>query len=192
MECRVPPGGRGPGTFLDWAAAADHLRKLPGSYGLDLGRVVAVGHSAGAHAALWLAARHRLPAESPIRGGSPLKLKAVVAIDGPGDLARFVGPDAELCGKPVIAPLMGGTLVERPERYAQASPSARLPLGVSQYLVAEGVLRPEEAERYRSAATKAGDRVEVLSPRGADHFNVIAPGQPQWAEVEALILKAFR
>ena len=41
-------GGGWPETFQDIAAAADHLRTLAGSYRLDLNKVIAVGHSAGA------------------------------------------------------------------------------------------------------------------------------------------------
>ena len=51
------PGGGYPGTFLDAAAAADALRDQAGRHRLDLSRLVAVGHSAGGHLALWLAAR---------------------------------------------------------------------------------------------------------------------------------------
>jgi acetyl esterase/lipase len=51
------PGGGWPGTFLDWGSAADHLRILAKSGPLDLTHVVAVGHSAGELAALWVATR---------------------------------------------------------------------------------------------------------------------------------------
>src|SRR5687768_8091238 len=51
------PGGGYPGTFLDAAAAADALRDHAARHNLDLSRVVSVGHSAGGHLALWLAAR---------------------------------------------------------------------------------------------------------------------------------------
>ena len=50
-------GGGWPGTFQDWGAALDHLRVLARTQPLDLKRVIVVGHSAGGHAALWLAAR---------------------------------------------------------------------------------------------------------------------------------------
>jgi acetyl esterase/lipase len=50
-------GGGYPGTFADAAAAADALRGQAERYGLDLRTLVAVGHSAGGHLALWLAAR---------------------------------------------------------------------------------------------------------------------------------------
>ena len=184
-------GGGWPGTFQDWAAAADHLRVLSRRYPLDLSRVITVGHSAGAHAALWLAARATLPASSPIRGGAPLLVRAAVAIDGPGDIAPFIGFDAEVCGKPDIVPLMGATPAEAPERYREASPFARLPLHAPQYLVSSEVLSAEAAETYRKAATKAGDAVTVLAPKNGGHFDIIAPGATPGAEVKAFIEKAI-
>ena len=50
-------GGGYPGTFADAAAAADALRAQAERHRLDLRPLVAVGHSAGGHLALWLAAR---------------------------------------------------------------------------------------------------------------------------------------
>jgi pimeloyl-ACP methyl ester carboxylesterase len=181
-------GGGWPGTFLDWGAAVDHLRQLAKSYPLDLSRVVVIGHSAGGHAALWVAARHRLPVDSEIRGANPLPIHAAVAIDGPGDLKGFVGFDAEICGQSVVVPLMGGTPAEQPERYRQASPQSLLPLGVPQFLVSAVVLTPDKAREYQKIAEAKGDEVKVL-PMETGHFELIAPGQQAWKAVKALILK---
>src|SRR5215468_7306163 len=48
------PGGGFPGTLDDVAAAVDHLAQIAPSHSLDLSRVIAIGHSAGGHLALWL------------------------------------------------------------------------------------------------------------------------------------------
>jgi acetyl esterase/lipase len=185
-------GGGWPGTFRDWGAAVDHLRVLGKSYPLDLSRIVVMGHSAGAHAALWVAARNRLPASSEIRGSDPLRVQAAVAIDGPGDLTGFVGFDAEVCGKPVVVPLMGGTPAEQPERYRQASPQSLLPLGVPQFLIAAAVLTSGKAQEYQKLARAKGDQVEILA-LDMGHFALIAPGQKAWDAVEQLILnQAFK
>src|SRR5687768_17386072 len=69
----VDRGGGYPGTFLDVAAAADALSEQAPAHRLDLSRLVAVGHSAGGHLALWLAGRRRLPAGSPLRTPDPLQ-----------------------------------------------------------------------------------------------------------------------
>lgn len=169
-------GGGWPGTFQDWAAAADHLRTLARHHPLNLDRVSAVGHSAGGHAALWLAARHRLPTDSVIRGTEPLAIQAAINIDGPADIAGFVGVDAEICGKPVIAPLMGGTPERVPTHYTHGNPIALQPAGVSQYLVQVGVLSADDAEAFRERASTDAAIVEILVPDSANHFDVIAPG----------------
>jgi len=184
------PGGGWPGSFQDWGAATDHLRTLAARYPLDLTRTIVVGHSAGAHAALWVASRGRLPRTSAIRGADPLPVHSAVAIDGPGDLAPFVGVDAAVCGKPVIVPLMGGTPAAVPDRYREGAPARQLPLGLPQTLVASVVLTPPLAQAYRRAAVAGGDRVTVVTTPGSDHFNVIAPGTPQWRDVEAAIVAA--
>jgi pimeloyl-ACP methyl ester carboxylesterase len=111
-------------TFLDWGAGLDHLRVLAKTEPLDLTRVVSVGHSAGALAALWVAARDKLPASGEIRGTDPLRVSAAVAIDGPGDLAAMIGPDAKTCDRPVIAPLMDGSLPSIPNATGKRRPSS--------------------------------------------------------------------
>jgi pimeloyl-ACP methyl ester carboxylesterase len=151
------PGAGWPGTWRDWGAAADHLRTLARRHRLDLSRVVAVGHSAGAPAAVFLAARHRLPSSDPIRGRNPLRVSGVVAIDAPADITSLVGPDQEICGQPVIARLMGGSPAEHPARYRAASPVAQLPLGVPVWMIRSSpVLQEAWAESYRSAASAVG------------------------------------
>ena len=183
-------GGGGPGTFQDWATAADHVRLLAKSYPLDLSTVVTVGHSAGAHAALWLAARPKLPMTSEIRGADPILVAGAVAIDGPGDLAGSIAFLTQVClGNHVIEALMGGTPASRPERYGQGSPECLLPLGVRQFLVSATVLTLKDAQAYQNAAQQAGEEVEVLAIPNSGHFEVIAPGWPQWGAVQDLILE---
>ena len=179
--------GGWPGTFLDWGAAADDLRQLAKTYPLDLSRVVVVGHSAGAHAALWVAARHRLPADSEIRGANPLPIKAVVALDGPCDLIGFVGLDEQVWGMPATVGLMGGAPSAQPKRYAQASPQALLPLGLPQFLISANTINAGKAQEYQKLAQARGDQVKTLTI-DTGHFELIAPGQDAWTQVKRVIL----
>ncbi len=181
-------GGGWPGTFEDVAAGVQHLRVLARTQPLDLGRVVLVGHSAGAHLALWAASRPKLA--GPLGGDDALRPAAVVAIDGPGELTPFIGVDRQVCGQPVIVPLMGGTPAERPEAYRVATPRERLPLGMPQlFVMAElGAFMKD----YIAASKEAGDPVEVLVPAGADHFDIITPAKPNGVKVLDFITeKAF-
>ncbi len=184
------PGGGWPGTMADVAAAADYVRTLVKRFPLDTAHVVAIGHSAGGHLALWLGARGRLTSESPLYAAHPLRLNAVVALGGPGDLAEFTAYAAKICGSPVIERLLGGTPTTVPDRYAQASPRALLPLGVRQLLIVgadDGVMPEAARNAYVEAAMKAGDSAEAIVVPGA-HFEVIAPTSTAWPTVRDAIL----
>ncbi len=112
-------GGGWPGTFLDVAAAADHLRELAGPHAIDLRTVVTVGHSAGGHLALWAAARHKLPPGGTLHRASPLPIKGAVSLAGVPDLRKA----AELkLGGDAVSDLLGGSPAAVPDRYAAASP----------------------------------------------------------------------
>jgi acetyl esterase/lipase len=176
------PGGGYPGTLEDVAAGVDHLRSLAGRFPLDLSRLTIAGHSAGAHLALWAASRRGLGGPG---GGDPLLPASVVAIDGPGELAPFIGPDGQGCGFPAITRLMGGTPAAMPDAYRIATPAARLPLGLRQLFVL-GDLAPFMTG-YIDAASLRGDMVVRIAPGGADHFNIIDPATPQGREVADFI-----
>jgi acetyl esterase/lipase len=185
------PGAGWPGTFQDWGQALDHLRVLAETEPLSLDRVVVIGHSAGAHAALWLGLRPSLRDAAYLTGESPLRPAAVVAIDGIADLGAWIGADAAVCGKPVIAPLMGGTPEEVPERYALASPIENTPLGISQYLVASKIMTPDMARSYAETATSNGDDVRVLQVVDGGHHDIMAPTTEQWNEQVRPFLEAL-
>jgi len=178
------PGGGWPGTFHDVAAGVDCLLNAAGAAALDLASVVAVGHSAGGHLALWLAARPELPAGAP-GAGPRVRLRAAVSLAGVVDLRTA---DADSLGDGATAELLGGGIDVRPDRYAVASPRARLPLGVPQLLVhgdADDVVPMTQSRDYAAAARAAGDDVELLEVAGADHFAVIDPANPAWQLVVA-------
>src|SRR6266542_3090602 len=89
------PGGGYPNTLLDVGMAVDKVRDLAPMYNLDLGRIITVGHSAGGHLGLWVAARHRLHQRNPLRGEDPLPLSAAVALAGIPNLAESL--DLNVC-----------------------------------------------------------------------------------------------
>ncbi len=176
------PGGGWPGTFEDVAAAVDKLAEVAPRYRLDLKRVTFVGHSAGAYFALWAASRPRL--DPPWRG---LKVRpsSVVAIDGPGALAPFVGVDAQVCGRPVIVPLMGGTPAEKPVEYRIADAQGHLPLGLPQLLVLADL--GDLMKPYVAAAKASTDPVLTLAPPNANHFDIVTPSTANGKAVVAFI-----
>ena len=107
-------GGGWPGTFEDIAKSVAALQDIAPRHSLDLSRLILMGHSAGGHLALWLAAQ------------SNLLLRGVISLAGICDLPAYerLGNDcaASLPG------LLGGTSHEVPERWALANPMGLLPL----------------------------------------------------------------
>jgi acetyl esterase/lipase len=182
-------GGGFPGTFNDVARGTDYLRTLALKFPLDLARVVLVGHSAGGHLALWLAARRNLPKASPLFSDTPLPLRGVVSLAGITDLRRYSeGPSG--CNA-AVERLLGGSPGKFPERYDQASPIELLPLGVPTRLV-QGSLDPivfvEQAKRFATQAAAKGDDAQIVQIDGAGHFEMIAPFAPTWSRIERTIL----
>jgi acetyl esterase/lipase len=185
------PGSGWPGTFQDWGAGFDHLRELAKTQPIDTASAFVLGHSAGAHAALFVAARPKLEVSSQIRGEKPLRAAAAVAIDGPGDIRNMIGRDVSVCGQPVIVPLMGGAPGAAPDRYRDGSPFEMLPINVPQYLVASAVLTMDEAEQYRDRAVSGGDVVTIFAPVDGGHFDIIAPGSAVWQSIETFIIDSL-
>jgi acetyl esterase/lipase len=186
------PGGGWPGTFEDVARGADHLRAVATAHRLDLSRVVALGHSAGGHLALWLAGRPRLAADSPLRGAAPLSLRGVVSLAGVTDLRA--GAEAQVCGD-AIPGLLGGPPAVRADRVRQASPIELLPLGVPQRLVcgALDTLVPNDlSQRYEAAARSAGDSVALEVVAGVGHFELVDPKSPAWPALKAAVAALLR
>ena len=187
-------GGGWPGTFLDVGGGVDHLRVLAEEFPIDLARVVLVGHSSGAHLAVWAAGREGLPSDSEIRGRSPLPVRAAVGIDGPMDLAAWAeaGSDVQICGEPVISSLMGGSADEHPTRYRQASPAEMPPFEASILLNPSGMmLGLGEPEIMAQRARTTGERLTVRPVTDSDHFQLITPTEEAWSVVLETIQMAL-
>jgi acetyl esterase/lipase len=161
-------GGGWPATFEDVAAGIDHLASVDAP--LDLERVVAVGHSAGGHLATWAAARRdaRVP------------LRAAVSQAGVTDLTYAF--ELKLSSG-VVARLMGGTPEEVPDRYAQGSPAALVPIGVPLACVHGGrdeVVPPSVSEGFAEKARLAGDDCDLRIFDDEEHMGHVDPENPMW------------
>jgi acetyl esterase/lipase len=160
----------GPGeyraTLDDVAAACERLSELET---IDLDASLAIGHSAGGHLALWLAAR----------GGA----RGAVALGGVCDLeaaARArIGADA-------VVEFLGGEPGSATAAYDAADPGRLLPLGVPQLLVHgtdDDRVPTGLARAYADRARAAGDDCRLLELEGVDHFDVIDPRHAAWAGI---------
>jgi len=178
------PGGGWPNTFLDVALGADHLRALANKYPLDLKRVISVGHSAGGHLAVWLAARPRIPAGDPLAGAEPIAIRGAVPLAGVVDLRRAW--DLRL-SEGAVGELIGGPPEKLEQRYHSGSPIELVPLGVRVRLVhgtEDSVVPIEISNSYQKAANRAGDDARLVVLPGADHFAPVDPRSEHWPTVE--------
>jgi len=185
------PGGGYPGTFRDAAAAADALRGYAPKYGLDLRRVVATGHSAGGHLALWLAGRRRLPVDSALWCATPLAIAHVVACGALPDLEAVAASPDNGCGTDVVRELVGAPGSDGRDVYADTSIPPLLPIGVLHDLV-NG--REDRIVPYRLAtgyADKAGAEAVLHTVPDTGHVELVTPGTEAWSVAKKLIAAAF-
>jgi acetyl esterase/lipase len=156
---RLGSGGGVPATLDDVGAAIDHLAEL----GLDGGRVVAIGHSAGGHLAAWAATREdaRVPLTGVVSQAGVLDVRRAWELGLSNDVAReFLGGDLARC--------------------ALASPIERLPLSAPALLVhgSRDDIVPLEISESFAAASGAPLVVE-----DEDHFGHLDPANPLWQAV---------
>lgn len=172
---RVGDGGGTPQTFEDVGAAIDLLAELPGA---RLDRVVALGHSAGGHLAMWAAAR-------AARGWPQrVALTAVVSQAGVLDLAA-AARDALSGG--AVAELLGDHPID-----VRVDPAQQLPLDVPVWCLHardDADVPFEQSVDYVTRAQSAGARADLIEVDGG-HFGLIDPGSPAWRAVLGALAEA--
>lgn len=158
---RVGSGGGRPQTFDDVAAGIDAIADT----GLPTERVVAFGHSAGGHLAVWAAGR----------SDAAVRLAGAVSQAGVLDLVAARG-----LGNGAVESLMGGD----PSRaWAPYDPQQQLPLDVPVRCVhaPDDPLVPiAQSINYVKAATAAGADATLTRVTGG-HFDLIDPRADAWA-----------
>jgi acetyl esterase/lipase len=156
-----------------WTTANAEYRRLgPGAYRELLDDVaaaarlvqpaVAIGHSAGGHLALWLAAQGAVTAAVALGGVCDLRAAAAAGL-GNDAVREFLGAD--------------------PAGVPEADPAQQLPLGVPQLLVHGTEDDRVPTEHARAYAALAGDECRLLELEGADHFDVIDPRYADWQAI---------
>lgn len=172
------PGGGWPGTFEDVSLGLHHLAQLASQHPIDPQRVALIGHSAGGHLALWLAAQNRW-------------LRGAVSLAGVTDLRR--AHDLQL-GRGVVQEFLGATPAEDPERYLKGSPIELLPFGVRQRLVHgtnDDTVPFALSRDYVTAAQAKGDDAQLIALEGAGHFELIDPRTKEWPAVLKTLRELF-
>lgn len=182
-------GGGYPGTYQDMNAALELLAAKAKAYPLDLGRLAAVGHSAGGQLVQWLGARPRIPASSPLYTAHPLPVRQVVSLGGLADLRREAALIASSCGRET-AQLAGTPSTARPDVFSDTNAGDLLPNGSRTILVTgelDTIAPPRVAQAFAARARAAGDAAEVVILPGASHYDEVAAGSASWP----LVLKAI-
>lgn len=155
-------GGGWPGTFEDVALATDYAqRKLK----VDADTVYYIGHSAGAHLALWTAARHRLPADSSFYSETD-RPDTTISLAGIVDLEKYARGSSSC--EQSAAELIGGPPPAFPERYAEANPRA---IGIEE----NTVFFVGGKDRIVPANQLDGVQRKTQADRNAGHFDFIHP-----------------
>jgi acetyl esterase/lipase len=176
-------GGGWPQTFEDVAAATDHLARLDDP-ALDLDRVTMLGHSAGGQLALWAGGRGGLP-DGAVGAAPAVAVQAVLALAPVSDLAGAGRPAREL---------LGGDPTAVPDRWAQADPMRRIPLGVPVGLVhatGDETVSIARSRAYAAAARAAGADVTLTETPGG-HRDPIDPESRAWALAAGWLAAAAR
>lgn len=181
------PGGGFPGTYEDMIGALDALSANAKTYQLDMGRLAAVGHSAGGHMVQWAAGRALIPPSSPLYRPKPIAIRHVVSLGGINDLRAWT----DLCGFEV-AKLTGTPSAARTNVYADTNPSDMIPNGSHTVLITgerDQLVPKEVAVRFAAKAKAAGDSAEVIVLPGAGHFDEAAASSPSWNTTLSVIKK---
>ena len=189
------PGGGWPGSFLDVANGIDHIRALARKYPLDTTRVAITGHSAGAHFALWAAARSRIRSESPIATKTPFRPLVTIPLGGPGDMAEITQREKTFCGAvPSASGVMGGMPADVPDHYRDGAPLSLLPFGVPEVLIVgekDPIMPAAVREAWVARAKAAGDDASLVIVAGG-HFELLAPDHESGRTVRRTIAEQLR
>ena len=192
---RAGNGGGWPNTFADILAGIDKLGELAGEHGLGLERVVALGHSAGGHLAVWAAGRSRLAGLGAPDADRQLTRRAD---DGAVQLTGVVSQSGVLnlaaaerlnLSNGAVSNFLGGSSEKYPKRHKYADPMSAVPLSVPVYAVhgsEDDTVPVSQSETYAAAAKAAGAPVQLLKVPG-DHFALIDPKAPAYRKCRELV-----
>ena len=197
IDYRVIENGNGYPHVFDDTWAAIHALTLQGrAFNLDVNRVVAVGHSAGGHLALWYGSKRARWQPLPhVRMIPPPEFRAVISLGGLPDLELAARPPGSGCGTEVVGQLVGQGQPGRADPFADTSVPRMGALGIRQVLIngtQDRIIPTHFAEDYRAKMAALGDRdVRVRLIDRTGHIELVAPETAAWAaaveEIEAAL-----
>ena len=186
-------GGGYPGTYLDINAALDTLAAVAPHYGLDTGRIVAMGHSAGGQLVQWIAGRSKIAPSSPLYRAKLLPIRNIISLGGLADLRHEQDLIKNSCGRS-IEQLAGRPSATRPDVFADTNAAELMPNGSRTVLITgalDTVSPPRAAYAFAARAQAAGDEAQVVILPNASHYDEVAASSPAWKLIVPAIERAL-
>jgi acetyl esterase/lipase len=182
-------GGGYPGSYEDILSAADSLMQQGGSLGLDLSNIAAIGHSAGGHLALWLAARQAAPPGQELTSPTRLPIGTVISQGGLPDLEAGEQREGHACGTEAPRLMAGG-------RYTVTSPP-HMPAGNARQILVNGardpIAPPAFAAVYRDTMlARDVTGIELVTIADEGHVELVSTGTASWERQVELIREALQ
>ncbi len=172
------PKNRFPAQVEDVKCSVRWLRGSAEKYKVDVNRIGATGFSAGGHLSLMLAVTAK---EDSLEGAGDLNpefakqssaVQAVVDFFGPTDLTLGDWkPDVE----PLLLDFLGGSLKDKHEAYAKASPityvrqGRKLPPFLCFHGTNDDIVRHHQSVKFVEAVKALGGQAELISMEGEGH-----------------------
>lgn len=192
---RAGNGGGWPNTFIDVLAGLDKLDELADKHALNVGRVVALGHSAGGHLAAWAAGRGKLAqlglpdADRQVLRTSDASAVHLTGVVSQSGLLNLAEAEKLNLSNGAVSNLLGGSSSKYPHRHRYADPMTTLPLSVPVIAVhgSEDTTVPlGQSESYVNAGTAAHMDIRLVKVPG-DHYALIDPKTPAYRTCRELV-----
>ncbi len=163
---RLAPQSMHPAQVRDLQQALLWMREQATELRLEPDRIATFGYSAGGHLAAMLGS---------VKAPERLRVQAVVAGGAPTDLRKWPA-------SPVVIRLLGGTLRELPDTYADASPVTHISADDPPVFLYHGrqdlLVPPDHSSDYHTALKQAGVRSELLWQNGLGHVPAFLISKP--------------
>jgi acetyl esterase/lipase len=161
-----------PDQLDDAQQAVRWVRANATQYGVDPERVAAYGHSAGGYIAANLGVRDTRDESTAELAGISSRVNGVITIAGQTDLTI---PYTEEFDRAAVVALLGGTIDEIPDLYAEASPVTWVDNESAPFLIIHGgvdTMPIAQARTLTAALQREGITVVSLEDAAGDHFTV--------------------